>query len=197
MSYKIQNITAGIFTVCIAVLTLLCIFSIWQIVSSDILVKSLETIGIVAVAALIVMISAKAIDSHKAGDQVPLINNTEVGVAVFRAVRKFTVTVLIVAVSFAALLGIMAIWDAVPHDVLYKSLSSMAIIAFSSGVIIVVCLEREGSDLLRGKSSQAQGGQGTSGATNTIASMAGSMIVFIVVGLLLLWIVVALMGGFR
>ena len=56
--------------------------------------------------------------------------------------------VLIVAVTLLALFGVLAIWNVIADkDVLYRSLSSIAILAFAAFVVVITCLKREGGSL--------------------------------------------------
>lgn len=62
--------------------------------------------------------------------------------------------VLIATVSLLALLGVLAIWNVIADkDVLYKSISSIAIVAFAAFVVVMTCLEREGGSIVGRKIS--------------------------------------------
>ena len=63
----------------------------------------------------------------------------------FRAIRNITLIVLIVSAALLTLLGVLAIWGVInDSSTVSKSLSSLAIIAFSALIIVMVCREREG-----------------------------------------------------
>ncbi len=85
-----------------------------------------------------------------------------------------TLTILVVSTSVLAVFGVLAIWDVITDkDILYKSLSSVGIIAFSSLIIVMTSLEREGNRLMnKGESSMPT-------STGTVA-------MFIILGLILL-----------
>ena len=71
---------------------------------------------------------------------------------------QITLTILIISVSLLAILGVLAIWEVIKDkDVLFKSLSSVGIIAFGAFIITVTSLEREGNNFLnqKGKSFSA------------------------------------------
>ena len=108
--------------------------------------KSFETLGLLALVAVVVMVSGKFINVHS--EQVE--NVIIAPDPRFTSIRKATLTVLIVAVSFLALLGVLAIWDIVTDkDILFKSISSLAILAFSAFIIVITCLDREDSPTLK------------------------------------------------
>jgi hypothetical protein len=54
-----------------------------------------------------------------------------------------TLGALIASASLLALLGVLSIWEVMSSEVLTKSLSSIGVIAFSSFVIVMICLEKE------------------------------------------------------
>jgi hypothetical protein len=94
----------------------------------------------VVVVALIIMVAGRFIESHRvAGQAMP-----DLPSPAFRSVRTATLTILIVAVALLAFLGILAIWEVIQDkDILYKSLSSLGILAFSAFLMTMICLERE------------------------------------------------------
>lgn len=53
-------------------------------------------------------------------------------------IQKIAVGVLVVSFTFLTLLSVLAIWDVVSGDVAYKSISTMAVVFFSSIIIIAV-----------------------------------------------------------
>jgi uncharacterized membrane protein YidH (DUF202 family) len=101
--------------------------------------KSFETIGLLGIVALIVIAAGRVIETKQADGMLPLPNPA------FSALRHLTVVVLILCAVLLALLGILAIWDVIADkDTLYKSIGSLAIITFSSFIIVITCLDREG-----------------------------------------------------
>lgn len=147
MIKKIQDSAALFFIGAVVLLSILAILGIWDVLAQDVLMKSFQTIGLLAVAALIISGAAQAIDSRK--ETVPGAI-PEVANPLFGVLRHMTVAVLIVSVSLLALLGILAIWDVLSGEVTEKSLASMALLVFSSLVIIVTCANREGNNALPG-----------------------------------------------
>lgn len=65
MSQSIQKIAVSVLIASVVVLTFLAILAIWDVLSDDIFWKSISTIGVVAFAALIVVVAAKSIDHFR------------------------------------------------------------------------------------------------------------------------------------
>lgn len=154
---KIHNVASGFFIVAVAVLSAISILGVWDFFSTDVITKSFQTIGLLALIAVVVIIAGRFTEVKPVGDltttSVPNVPNP-----IFKTIRQTTVVTLITAAVLLALVGIMAIWDVITDkDVLYKSLSSLAILAFSSFVMVVTCLEREDNPLLK-KHSKLSGG---------------------------------------
>jgi len=61
---KVKGIAIGILIIAVSILTLIAILSIWDVLSEDVLWKSISTIGIVAFGSLIVVVAAQALE-HK------------------------------------------------------------------------------------------------------------------------------------
>lgn len=143
---KLQNWSGFIFIICTAFLAVVAILGIWQILSDDVVIKSEKTIGLLALVAIIVIIAGRFTDSKKQSivdingvehAEVPDINPA------FTIIRHGTLVILIAAVTFLALFGVLAIWDVLSGEVLSKSLASIGILAFASLIVVVTCLERE------------------------------------------------------
>ena len=145
---KIQEAASFIFIIAIAILSVISILGVWKIFQSDTIVKSFETIGLLAVVAVIVMIAGHYMEgkSQVEGQTIVLPN------PVFKTVRQSTLTILIAAVSILAFLGVLAIWDVfTDKSVLYKTVGSLAILAFSSFLIVITSLYQEDNDILKNK----------------------------------------------
>lgn len=135
----IQNTAAIIFIAAVAVLSAISILGVWEFFDRDVITKSFETLGLLALVAVIVMISGRFIEKRSLTETLP-----ELPSPVFKTARQVTLAVLIVAVSLLALLGVLAIWEVIKDkEVLYKSLSSLGILAFGAFVMVMTCLERE------------------------------------------------------
>ena len=140
---KIQNFLAFFLILAIIILTVVSIFGVWDIFDGDVVMKSFETLGLLAFVSAIIIAASHAMDS-KSQDSMTPVNLPN---PAFKSIRRFTVGVLIASSAILAFLGILSIWDIISdQSVLNKSLGSLAILAFSSLVIIVVCREREGGD---------------------------------------------------
>lgn len=136
---KLQN-TAAVFFICaVFILTIVSVFGVWDLFDGDVVWKSFQTLGLLSLVALIIIKAGKVMDD-KAGSVTPPLQ-------IFSSLRKMAFAILIVPASPLALLGVMSIWDVIADkDVLYKSLGSLVIIAFSAGVVKVTCDAMEGED---------------------------------------------------
>ena len=145
-----QNTAAGVFIACICILTIVAIMGVWRIFSGEVIMKSFETLGLLAFVAMVVIVASKFV-----GDP----NTVAMPSPGFRAIRNSTLATLIVSASLLALFGVLSIWDVITDkDVLTKSLSSLAIIAFSSLIIVMVALEREQNPFWKKRAGQISGG---------------------------------------
>ncbi len=155
---KIQDNAGLFFIACVALLGGVSVAGVWELLSNDVIGKSMQTVGLLAITAFVIIAAGRVIDHRKRavegvagsdGDQiVPL----DVHPAFIR-IRHLTVVILIAVVSILALVGVLSIWDVVGGEVLLKSFSSMAIVIFSSVVMVLTCLEREGHQILHRKMS--------------------------------------------
>jgi hypothetical protein len=155
---KIANVAAYLFILSVVILSAVSILGVWDFFSTDVITKSFESIGLLAAVAVIVLVADHFIDQRpttatQGVDQALSITPPS---SVFKGIRMITLTTLILSVVLLALLGIMAIWEVLSGDVLHKSIASISIIAFSSLVIVVTCLEREDNPILHKK--QISGG---------------------------------------
>jgi hypothetical protein len=151
--HVIQNTAAGFFIVCVVVLSAISVLGVWDVFSSDVITKSFETLGLLAVVSIIVIVASKFVGDPTDPSTIVVPNPG------FRAMRNVTLGTLIVSSAFLALLGVMAIWEVVTDkQVLGKSLSSLAIIAFSSLMIVITCLDREQSPLWEKRGKEISGG---------------------------------------
>ncbi|MEK7645198.1 MAG: hypothetical protein AAB391_02680 [Patescibacteria group bacterium] len=173
----IQNIASGIFIGAVSVLSLISILGVWDVFNKEVISKSFATLGILAVVAVVVMVAGRFVGGGEAVDPlnppVPAVPNPT-----FRIVRIATLGALIVSAVLLAFLGVCSIWEIITDKaILYKSLSSLAVIAFSSFVIVLTCLERENSPLLK------RGGRLSPG-------------VIILCVILFMWMMMAMFSGF-
>lgn len=154
---KIQDGSAFIFIICVLVLTVISIMGVWDVLGKDVITKSMQTVGLLAVVSMIVIAAGKFVDSKKQMAIDPVTNTAiEVPVQInqgFPVIRHITVVLLIIATTMLALLAVLGIWDVLSGETLHKSLSSIAIIVFSSLIIVAVSMERENNKLLKTKIS--------------------------------------------
>ncbi|MDO8492290.1 MAG: hypothetical protein Q7S34_01455 [bacterium] len=134
----IQDTAAFFFIVAVVILGAVSIFGVWEIFDQDVVGKSFMTLGLLSVIAVIILAAGKFID-NKSEAQALVIPNPAFG-----SVRRMMLGVLIVSASLLALVGVLVIWDVIAEgEILWKSLGSIAIIAFSSFLVVMTCRERE------------------------------------------------------
>lgn len=139
---KIQDAAAVVFILSVFVLTAVSILGVWQFFARDVIVKSFETLGILALVSVVIIGASRFLDSSQSG-------SVYVADPGFKLLRHVSLGILIAAASVLALVGILAIWEVIAQsEVLYKSLSSLGIVAFSTFVVVAVCMERERHPLL-------------------------------------------------
>lgn len=143
----IKGYAAAFFIFAIVVLGIISILGVWDFFDGDVIWKSFETLGLLAIVALIIVAAGQAMDSKS--DVIYEPN------PVWTEVRKGTLGLLIASTAILALLGILSIWNVITNsDVLYKSMGSVAIIAFVSLIIVMTCKAMEGK-LAIGASGQS------------------------------------------
>ncbi len=153
---KIEDGAAFFFVTAVSILSLISILGIWKIFDSDVISKSFQTLGLLALVAIIVMVAGKFMESRSAQVEGVV---SDVPNPTFKSIRRMTVGILITSVSFLAILGVLAIWDVIADkDVLYKALGSVGVLAFSSFIIVVTSLHREGNPHFDGKGKSISGG---------------------------------------
>jgi hypothetical protein len=169
---KIQDTAGFLFIFCVALLSAISVLGIWDFFDDDVIGKSFMSIGILAAVAVIVMVAGRFMDKQHMLEVSPGSTvATEVMPAVnpaFTALRHITLVTLIISVSLLALVGILAIWEVLEGDTVYKSLATMGVFAFSSAIIVLTCLVRENHPLLRHELGKKSG-------------MGRGMIVFVII----------------
>ncbi len=133
---KISDITAMIFIFSNMILGLISIFSIWDFISGDSLIKSMWTVGFLLVVTIIILIAEKSMASKNEENYIK-------DDSVFVFLRKITGTVLIIALVILALVGVLSIWEFLSGDAINKTLGSIAVISFVSLITIGVAKSRE------------------------------------------------------
>lgn len=149
---KIQNWTALIFIGAVAILTAISILGVWSVLGVDVIEKSFSTLGLLFLVAIIVLIAGRFIDGgHKDESQIPV---PAVSLPVFTNIRKVTIAILIASASILALFGVLAIWDVLAGSVMAKTIGSLVVLAFSTLIVVMTCLEREGTNRFKLSSGQ-------------------------------------------
>ncbi len=154
---NIQNSAALLFIAAVVILSVVSVLGIWDFFSKDVIAKSFQTLGLLSIVAMVVIVAGRFVG----GPADPTV--ITVPDPIFTTIRRVTVNVLIVASVLLAFLGVCAIWEVISdREIVYKSLSSLGILAFSAFIIVMTSLEREDSPILKraGKSS-AKGVLGT------------------------------------
>jgi len=155
---KIADIASYFFVLAVTVLSTISILGIWEFFDRDVIYKSFESIGLLAIVAIIIIvadhfISGKSSVANLQANEVthqPAPAESE-SIAIFRGLRVFTLTTLIISVALLAFFGILAIWEVLAGEVLHKSIASIAVSAFVSLIIVITCLEREKSHFLKNR----------------------------------------------
>jgi len=152
---KIQDFAAGFFILCVAALTVISILGVWEFFGTDVIWKSFQTLGLVAIVSIIVIVAGRFIGNQQ--EVVPgALPPTSPG---FKGIRNVTLGVLIISAALLALIGVLAIWEVIANrEIVFKSLSSVAILTFSSIIIVMACLERENGNVWKRHGHQLSGG---------------------------------------
>jgi len=85
---KIQDIAGFVFVSSVAVLSVVSVLGIWEVFERDVITKSFETLGLLAVVAVIIIAAGKFID-HKPEEG--LVEVAPVPNPLFRSIRRITV----------------------------------------------------------------------------------------------------------
>ncbi len=152
---KLQNGAAFIFILSVVFMAAISILGVWEILGSDVISKSGQTIGLLAVVAFVIIVAGRFIDSRHeiapamAGAPASGVLPAEATNPAFGIIRHVTVVVLVISLTILALLGVLAIWEVMSADVMHKSIATMGVMVFASLAIVITCLEREQSPLLK------------------------------------------------
>lgn len=140
---SIQSVASGIFIISTIILSIISISGVWDFSNMDVIWKSFDTLGVLAIVAILVIIATNFIDKNT-----DTVNTSIIPVPVFTAIRNSTLVVLIISAVVIAFLGVLSIWDVITnHTILYRSFSSLGILTFSSIVIVITSLAQEENDL--------------------------------------------------
>lgn len=137
----------------ILILTAVSLLAIWEYLGKDILQKSFYSVAFISIFAIVIIVAEKFL-AHDAPvaptAQIPPTDPAAITVqtgiqesSVFTAIRRMSVIILIISATVLAFVGLLAIWDIFPKELTYKSTSSLAVLAFSSFLNVMICLQRE------------------------------------------------------
>ncbi|MDP3988815.1 MAG: hypothetical protein Q8P93_01110 [bacterium] len=139
------NISAAIFIVLIIIATALSMLGIWELLSDEIFSKSIQTIALISVVAVILMVADHVSGMRAVDTETTLTVSEATYLQVFIGIKKATFVILTLSVVFFAFMGILSIWDVITKgEIMEKSLGSIGVVAFSSILIMIACMEREG-----------------------------------------------------
>ena len=132
------------FIAVVTILSLVSLLGVWEVLDKDVVTKSFQTLGILALISIIIMVASR----FTADSQDAVFSSSEVSTTLFTRLRKITLVALSIAVVLLGLVGVLAIWEILQdRENLYKTVSSIAVLVFAAVVIVFVCTEREGWNL--------------------------------------------------
>ncbi len=158
---KIQDLTALTFIFCTGLLATIAVLGVWAVFTEDVIGKSFSSVSLLSAVAVIVLVADRFLDVRKHGKlaSAATMSRHTPGKAspVFTIFRQVTVIVLVGLVSLGAFIGIMAIWDVVSGEMVYRWLATIAIGSFAAAMIVMTCLERENHKILHYTVGQSSG----------------------------------------
>jgi len=174
----IQDGASFFFIGAVAVLSIVSFLGVWDLFVQDVISKSFQTLGLLAIVAIVVMVASRFIEARKAGEvAAPYVPHPA-----FRTLRQVTLSILIMLAAVLALIGVMSIWDFIPDgDVLWKSLGSLAVLAFGAFIIVLTCLEREKLPTVNANGTASNAGS---------AGLVGVIVALIIAG----WFIMTVLG---
>jgi hypothetical protein len=150
---NIQNEAAYIFIGAVIILAGISMLGVWNVFGGNVILKSSQTLGLLALVSIIIMVAGKYIGGHTEANPVPVVPDPA-----FKTIRQIILVFLIVALAILAILGVLTIWDVFENnEILYKALGSLGILAFSSFIIVITCLDRENNPILNKKDPNSAG----------------------------------------
>ena len=135
---KTYNITALVFILITTVIAGLSLLGIWDILADQVIARTLLTITLLVVISLVVGYAYQYINPFDHTDE-----SNDTPWPVFTALRKSFLSLLIASVFVLGLVGVLSIWEIISEENIFKVFSSIAVLSISSGIITVVCLNRE------------------------------------------------------
>ncbi|HEV7449249.1 MAG TPA: hypothetical protein VGP13_01790 [Candidatus Paceibacterota bacterium] len=175
----IQDAAAFFFVAAVMILSVISVLGVWDFFAHDVISKSFQTLGLLAVVSVVVIVAGRYIDARHSGQGAP----AYVPNPAFSMLRKLTLAILIMLAAVLALLGVMAIWDFIADKaVLWKSIGSLAVLAFGAFIIVLTCSEREKLPTVN-----ADGTTSSAGSTG----MVSIILALLVAG----WFIMTALGG--
>lgn len=138
---KIANYATYFFILTTLVLTLVSVAGIWGALNEDVIAKSFASVGLIAIASVVVLIveafsDKKAVTKEEAADYMEAMQ-------IFSFLHRISVTLIIVSLAVCVFLGLLSIWEIMNEAGFSKSISSIATIGFYALITLGVCINRE------------------------------------------------------
>jgi hypothetical protein len=134
MGSSLERIAVGIVVFSTSILSIVGLLAIWEFVNSDFLWKSFSTIGVIGLAALVVIGISRVANSYNKGTAIRVPAPEP---AAWRSMRNQLLTIIGLAFLFFAGLSILSIWNFVGSDSLMKAVESMFLLCSSAVVMLV------------------------------------------------------------
>jgi hypothetical protein len=137
---KIANAAAYFFIITSLILTVISVAGVWGMFNGDVIWKSFESIGLIAFASIVVMIS----DSFSAGKAPTPQEFVSYNASIenFKSLRAISNSILIFSVAVSVFMGLLSIWDVVQGKMLYTAIATLAIVGFYGLLTTIVCSKR-------------------------------------------------------
>lgn len=141
MGRSIERIAVGTLVFSVSILSIVGLLGIWEWLDNDIIWKSYTTIGVLGMAALLVVGIARVSNKYYAdAPQAPAPESQS-----WKTARNFVLGVTAAAfLSFTAL-AVLAIWDFVGDGSLIKAFGSMGLL-FASAIINLIAFSSQMDD---------------------------------------------------
>lgn len=133
--HKFIDLIAGLFIGIVVAFAGVAILAIWDILSEDVIYKSMMSVGILGAVLFLVMVASNFLDKN---EQATVLQNHT-----FAAVRRQASITLSLSVIFFAIVALMGVWEVVESRYLSDVYATLSVVAGASIVILVVALKRE------------------------------------------------------
>ena len=139
---KLFSIASLMFMGSAALLSLVSILGIWGILDDSAVEKAFETIAFLGVVAIVMLVPGRFIDHNKISAHSDEKFDARMKTH-FADIRHASLIMLMTAGGWLGLIGVFSIWDMLERDVLFRSISSIAVLGFLTFITVIMCHERE------------------------------------------------------